>query len=335
MLYILTGQDDYTQRQFLEEIKRGLGDPTLSSANTAILDGQHLTATQLRSNCEVLPFLTQKRLVIVNGLLERFEPEGKAKQRKKSTPPTERQSEYKSLITGINEIPDSTILVLMDGKIGGRNPLLNELSSRAKVISFPVLRNAKLRQWVQHRLTEQQASIPPKAADLLVKLVGSNLWTMSSEIDKLILYTSGRRIEEEDVKAVVSSAQETNVFAMLDAVLDFKAGVAEQLLQQLLQRGAAPTYLLAMLSRQVQMIVRAKELRNQGKSEMEIRDRLGLTSEFASRKTLEQAKRYPLEQIKDVYRKLLEADLAIKTSRYDAELALNILICELCQREQI
>jgi len=80
------------------------------------------------------------------------------------------------------------------------------------------------------------------------------------------------------------------------------------------------------------MIVRVKGLRNQRKPEIEIRNKLGLTSEFVWQKTIEQAERYPLERIKEVYHKLLEADLSIKTGKYEGELALNILIAELCQR---
>nr|NIT57717.1 hypothetical protein [Fodinibius sp.]NIY26299.1 hypothetical protein [Fodinibius sp.] len=63
---------------------------------------------------------------------------------------------------------------------------------------------------------------------------------------------------------------------------------------------------------------------------MEIQNKLGLTSEFALRKTLEQADRYPLERLKEVYHKLLEADLSIKTGKYGAELTLSILVAELC-----
>ena len=158
---------------------------------------------------------------------------------------------------------------------------------------------------------------------------------MANEIDKLVLFTSGRRIEEEDVKRLVNYAQEASVFAMVDAILEFKAGIAEQLLQQLLQQGAAPAYLLVMLARQVRMIVQVKELRSRKKSEVEIQDRLGLASEFVLRKTLEQANRYSLARLKEVYHKLLEADLSIKTGKYDAELALSILIAELCQRDKV
>ena len=331
MLYILLGQDDFSLRQSLEEIKKGIGDQTLLATNTITLDGQKVTLDQLRTVCETVPFLAEKRLVIINGLLERFEPKSKPSRKRKITGVTNQQNEYKSLVACISHIPDSTILVLIDGRIRSNNPLFRELSAKAEVRSFPLLSDTRLRQWIQRRVSEGDGSISPPAVDLLAGLVGANLWVMANEIDKLILFALGRRIEEEDVKLVVSYVQQANVFAMVDAILEFKAGVAEQSLQQLLQRGAAPAYLLAMLSRQVRMVVQVKELRNQGKPKTEIQNRLGLASEFALRKTLEQAGRYSWERLKDVYHKLLEADLAIKTGKYKDELALNILIAELCQ----
>ena len=267
--------------------------------------------------------------------MERFEPKSKSSGQKKITPVANQQNEYKLLVTYISKIPDSTILVLIDGRLGRNNPLFRALSARAEVKTFPLLRNTELRKWIQRRVIEEGGSISPGAVDLLVKLVGSNLWIMKSEINKLVLFASGRRIEEEDVKRVVSYAHQANVFAMVDAILEFKAGIAEQSLHQLLEGGAAPAYLLVMLLRQLRMIVRVKELRGQGKPEVEIQNKLGLTSEFALRKTLEQASRYSWERLKEVYHKLLETDLSIKTGKYGGELALNILIAELCQRRKI
>ena len=335
MLYILSGQDDFSLSEALEEIKRGMGDQALLAANTTVLDGQQVTPDQLKAVCETVPFLSERRLVIVNGLLGRFEAKSKSSGQKKLTPVTNRQNEYKLLATSISQIPDSTILVLIDGRLGSNNPLFKALSAKGEVKTFPLLRGTELCRWIKRRVAGEGGSISQGAVDLLAKLVGSNLWIMKSEINKLVLFTSGRRIEEEDVRRIVSYAQQANVFAMVDAVLEFKAGIAEQSLHQLLERGAASAYLLVMLLRQVEMIVRAKELRNQGRSEAEIRDKLGLTSEFTLRKTLEQASRYSMERLKEVYRKLLETDLSIKTGKYGGELALNILIAELCQRRKM
>jgi DNA polymerase III delta subunit len=39
-----------------------------------------------------------------------------------------------------------------------------------------------------------------------------------------------------------------------------------------------------------------------------------------------------MERLREVYNKLLETDLAIKTGKYDGELALNLLVADLCQQ---
>ena len=333
MLYILTGEDDFSLNQSLGEIKGSIGDPTALEANTTVLDGQQVTVDQLRAVCETAPFLAERRLVITQGLLERFEPRSKSGKSRGST--SNHLNECKELSEYIGQLPESTILVLIDGRVTSKNPLFGRLSGKARVMNFPLLRHEELRRWIQKRVEGAGGSISGGAVELLARFVGGNLWIMANEIDKLLLFSSGRSIEEEDVRRLVSYAQEANVFAMVDAVLEFKAGAAEQQLRRLLQQGAAPTYLMAMLARQVRMIVRVRELRNQRKSRAEIQSRLGLASEYALRRTLEQADRYSLARIKEVYHKLLEADLSIKTGKYDAELAFNILIAELCQRSRL
>ena len=328
LLYILQGEDDFSLTRALDEIKKGLGDPSLLSTNTTLLDGKQLTPGELRMVVETVPFLAENRLVIVEGLMGRFESGNKAR-RKKSSAANGRQDDAKSFAAAMDNLPPSTVLVLTDGRIKNANPLLKQLSG-AKVMSFPLLKGDVLRQWIKKEASAQGAAMSPPAVDLLARLVGGNLWIMYNEINKLSLFASGRRVEVEDIKAVVSSAQEANVFVMVDAIMEYKAGVAEKLLEQLLQQGASPAYLLVMLSRQVRLVVRAKELRRQRKPDAEIQSRLGLKSEFPLRKTLEQAQRYPLERLKSVYKRLLEADLSIKTGRYDGRLALNLLIADLC-----
>jgi DNA polymerase-3 subunit delta len=328
LLYILHGEDDFSLSRALGEIKKGLGDSSMLATNTTILEGQSVTPGELRTVVGTVPFLAEKRLVIVQGLLGRFESQ-KPRRGKKSLPSNGRENDVNSFAAAMSNIPESTVLVLTDGKIKSANPLFKQLAG-AKVMAFPLLRGDVLRQWVKQEVAAQNAAVSPQALELLARLVGGNLWVMSSEINKLALFASGRRIEEEDIKAVVSSAQEANVFAMVDAILDFRAGVAQRLLEQLLQQGASPAYLLVMLARQVRLVVRAKELRRRRTPEPEMQSRLGLKSEFPFRKTLEQAQRYPLERLKAVYLRLLEADLAIKTGRYDGGLALNLLIADLC-----
>jgi DNA polymerase-3 subunit delta len=331
LLHILIGQDDYSLRQALEDIKKGIGDPASLMPNTIVLDGRTVTPEQLRNACETVPFLAEKRLVVVEGLLERFEPPRK-NGRKKAPRSVEHAAEITKIIDLAKALPPFTELVFIGSNIKAANPLFHEISSAAKTRTFPLPNLTQLCQWVERHIKEAVGTISPAAVGTLVRFVGNDLWTMANEVDKLILYAAGRRIEEADIKAVVSYAREESVFTLVDAVLEFRGGIAQETLQQLLRTGAEPVYLLTMIARQARIIFMVREMRARGKSRNEIQSKLGLTSDFLVRKAWEQSEKYSPGRLHDLYHRLLETDVSIKTGRLDGEIALNILVAELGQR---
>jgi DNA polymerase-3 subunit delta len=334
LLHVLIGEDDFSIRQALEDIKRGIGDADALMSNTTLLDGRQLTIEQLKNACETVPFLSEKRLVIVEGLFERFSGANK-KGRKKPSGQSARPEEYKTIADVMKELPEFTELVVTGGVVKAGNPLLRELSTFARINSFPLLKGTQLAQWIMQRVKTAGGSISPQAVSLLGRFVGNDLWTMSNEVDKLVSFAGGRRIEEGDIKAVVSYAQEASIFAMIDAVLEFRVGVAQELLQQLFKQGAAPAQVLVMLARQVRIIFLLKEMRRQKKTRAEIQNRLGLASDFVLRKAWDQAERYSTARLREVYHRILETDISIKTGRLEGEVALNTLFAELGQRNTV
>jgi DNA polymerase III subunit delta len=331
MLHVLIGEDDYSLRQALEDIKKGIGDPAAQMPNTNVLDGKTVAPEQLRNACETVPFLAEKRLVIVEGLLERFEPPRK-NGRKKASRQVEQAEEIKKIVDIARTVPPFTELVFIGSGIKAANPLLRELQTLAEVRSFPLLRPTQLNPWIEKRVKQSGGSISPPAVAALVRFVGNDLWTMANEVDKLILYTAGRRIEEADVKAVVSYARQEKVWEMVDAVLESRGGVAQEALQQLLQQGMAPVQLLVALSWQVRTIFLVREMRAGGKSRNEVQHKLGSLSDFQVRKAWEQSEKYSPARLRELYHRLLETDVSIKTGRLEGEIALNILVAELGQR---
>lgn len=331
MLHVLIGEDDFSIRQTLGEIRNGIGDATAQMTNTTILDGKQATAEQLKAVSDTVPFLAEKRLVIIEGILERYEPPNKNGKRK-TTRQAGQTEEIQAIIEVVKNLPPFTELVVIGGRTKTGNPLLQELANASRVKSFPLLKSTQLSQWIERRVTAAGGGISPQAVSVLVRFVGSDLWTMASEVDKLIQYTSGRRIEEADVKAVVTYTQEANVFAMVDAILEFRVTAAQDLLQQQFRQGAAPVQLLTMIARQLRIIFQVKEMRERKKSRGEIQTKLGLTSDFLLNKAWEQANRYTLDRLREVFHRLLEADLSIKTGKLEGEIALEILVTELGQR---
>ncbi|MGD9143830.1 MAG: DNA polymerase III subunit delta [Dehalococcoidia bacterium] len=331
MLHVFIGEDDFSIREALEEIKTAIGDAAALLTNTTMLDGAQVSIEQLKNACETVPFLADKRLVIVEGLLRRFEPAGKSNRKKSKK--NENGPEYRAFSELAGQLPEFTELVIVDGRVNSRNPLLAELTRIARVRSFPVLKEPQLKQWITRRMNQSGSDISPAAVNALVRFVGNDLWLMSNEIAKLFSYAGGRRIEEEDIKAVVSNAQDASVFALVDAIVESRTRTAQVLLQNLLRQGAAPAQILTMIARQVRIIFQIREMRSLKKTRAEIQSKLGLTHDFVLRKAWEQADKYTPSRLKEVYHRLLDTDIAIKTGKYEGDLALDILIAELGQRQ--
>lgn len=327
MLYILYGRDDFSLNQAVDKIKAGLGDWEAVATNTTNLEGRHLTLSELRNKCGAAPFLSSHRLIIVDGLLGRFEV-------KQSRPRSGRGKsgnglgEWEDLAPYIKQMPETTVLMLVDEEVKGNNPLLKKLSPLAEVRTFPLLRGRDLKAWIQQRVGGEGGDITTQAVDLLAELIGGDLWAMDGEIQKLLLYSQERPIGEDDVRQLVSHVQETNIFALVDAVAEGRTELAQRILHRLYDEGVAPTYILVMITRQFRLIAQARDL-GKGLSRPQIQDRLGLKSSYSLDKTLSQAKLYDFEGVKRAYDKLLETDLAIKTGKYSDKLALELLVTEL------
>ena len=327
MFYILYGEDDFSLSQAVQKIKAGLGDPELLATSTARLDGQRLALTELRNNCDAAPFLSPHRMVIVEGLLARFEPK-ENRPRSRRAKSRNGLGEWEELDSYVRQLPETTVLVLIDKDVRDSNPLLKKISRLAEVRAFPLLKGSDLKSWIRQRVKEQGGNMTATAVNLLAELVGGDLWAMEGEVQKLLLYSGQRPIDESDVRRLVSCIQEASIFALVDAVAERRTEIAQRILHRLYDEGQAPIYVLTMITRQYRLIAQAIDLRK-GLSRPQIQDRLGLKSSYVLDKTLRQAKLYDLEGVRRAYDKLLETDLAIKTGRYGDKLALELLVTEL------
>ena len=338
MIYILYGHDEFSLHEELNQIKNSLGDREALATNTNEFDGKQVAPGQLLDACKAMPFLGTHRLVIVDGLLSRFEKgsktskgsDGGEEEQEKVMPKRGWRAEWGELKQMLPEVPPTTVLVFVDGEIKKDNLLLKQLASAAQVRQFSELKGAALSEWIRNRVKGGGGSISPDAAKMLAAYAGDNLWVLASEIDKLILYCSGKRIEEKDVKEVVSYAREANVFTMVDALIEGHSATAAPLLQQMLDEGAAAPYILFMITRQVRLLVEIKDLVNQKCNRNEIRERMGIMNDFVLNKALEQSRNYSMERLEQIYRKILETDIAIKQGIWKGDLALDLLVAELC-----
>lgn len=330
MLYIFYGRDTFSLRRALAKLKASLDADGMLESNTSLLDGRQISPEELMAVCDTVPFLAAQRLVIVEGLLSRFEASGRGgRRRDKSAPGEEGLGPWRTLPEYVERLPSTTTLVLVDEDISPANPLLAALKPRAEAQHFPPLHPREVPAWIQRRAGQIGLALTPRAVTLLTSLVGNDLWLLASEMDKLAAYANGQRLDEAEVRALVGAAREVSIFALVDAIVEGRPQQALRLLRQAIAQGADPAYVFALVVRQYRNLALARELLDQGARSADIGERLGLRAAFALEKLLDQAERYDMPRLTAAYRRLLAADVAVKRGIYSDELALELLLQDL------
>jgi DNA polymerase III subunit delta len=332
MIYILHGPDSFSRQQEIESIKKGMGDAEMLALNTTVLEGADATPEQVRDFCCTVPFLCSFRLVIIEGLLQRFEHDNKKGKEKaagdeNNSPAFEKWKNTAEILSGM---PESTTVIFLESEISAKNPLFKNLSNIAKTRAFPALRESGARVWIGNKIKATGGRISPEAVKLLIDSTGNDLWTLNNEVEKLLAYCGERTITEDDVKQLTSYSRDINIFNLVDRILEKKPSEAQKLVSKMVKEGASVSYIISMILRQLRLIIKAKFI-DPGVRAGSAEAGPAFTSDFVLEKSIKQAKTYSLAQLKEIYHKILEIDVKIKTGKYSADLAADILVLELCK----
>ncbi len=334
MIAAFYGKDGFSAHEALAALTKELDSDGASgeglAGNTVRIEGRTAKPDELLGICQTVPFLAAHRLVVVDGLLGRFEQDfsrrGRAPRRAKSEESA--LGAWQPFIDALPHLPETTTLVLMDGAVGARNPFLKALPKGARVQEFKPLAQADVAGWILRRSARHGVTVHARAVAVLAQLVGNQLWLLDSELEKLATYANGAEVTEDDVRALVSFARDPNIFAMVDAVVEGRTRDSIELLHRLLQEGEAPQRLLAVVARQYRLLLMAKELLEQRVRPPEISARLEVQG-FVIQRLLQQAPLYTIDKLRRAYRLLLDADLSVKRGIHDDETALELLIFQL------
>ncbi len=326
--------DSFLVRRRVAAVEAEYGADALLDANRHRMQGGQLNPAELVGVCQALPFMDPLRLVVVDGLLATAESRsgggggGRGRGRRGGGSP----DGWQALADAVPQMPDTTLLLLVDGALAASNPLLRQLRPVCSVEEHTAPRGEQLARWIKQTAEAKGAAVSPTAIRSLADLVGGDLWTLDQELEKLSLYAAGREIGEGDVRLMVSQVREASIFEAVDAMIDGRPEAALRLLAQLRDDGREPLYIIAMVERQLRLLALARDAMDRRLPADDMKRALGTSSDFVVRKTTGQARRHTRQDIAWRYDRLLEADLAIKQGRLDPDLALELLVGEAAPR---
>ncbi|HET7769379.1 MAG TPA: DNA polymerase III subunit delta [Chloroflexota bacterium] len=315
MIYLYHGPDDFSIREAVrKQLKAALPADT-ADLNLTRLPGEQVTVDALRFACEAAPFLADRRAVVV----ERFFSQ-------KKTTHTEAVGEY------LRSVPANTLLLFVEGDAPPKTgPVAKALeAAQVKQQYFGPLTGAALTRWIKDHAKQAGGQFSDQAAQLLATFTGGgDLRAVSNEVDKLVAYAGpGKPVEAEHVRLLVTQAAETNIFALVDAVAQGQLKPALRSLHLLVEGGARAPYVVGMVGRQVRMVLQARDALDRGLSAAEAGKMMG-ASGFPVQKALGQARAFTREQLEGMHRRVLEADVAVKTGRLSDEVSMELLAADL------
>ncbi len=353
MFLLFHGPDEFSAREELARVRQAHD----FSHNVDTFAGADGDLSAILTTCDTVPFLSEQRLVVVEGLPKRrraakgetggagetdagemdageaapaakVASKGKGKKGKAAGGP-DPKAFAQGLADHVPHLPEATVLVvLVDEPLEAGHPLMAAAQRHGRARLFTPPKGERLDEWLVKRAGAAGVRLAPDAARLLAVEVGENLRLLAAEVDKLATYAgAGGTITAKDVRALTPAAHTARVFDLTDALARRDRTRALALLHELLAAGESPFGIIALTAFQTRALLQVKTLAERGLRPYEIAQSAGMAP-YVVEKSLPLARQFTFAQLEAAHHALLDVDMALKHSRMTPELALDLLVVE-------
>jgi DNA polymerase III subunit delta len=312
-IYVIVGGEKSLVDAECEKLLESELSPQQRAIGLFNADPAEVSATEVLDELRTLPFLTERRVVLVKGA-DKF------------------VSDNRELLEKYFDNPCPTgILILTVSSWPAQTRLAKKLPSVGKLLSVAQPKRWQLpRRLMQYAREAHDKIISETAAELLVELSGDELVRLYSEVDKLALFANNENsITEQHIESLVGHNRIFNAFTVIDAIM---AGDIAQVICRLRamfsEDKTAEYTAVGAFAFHFRRMFGAKVLLEKGVSAAEIAKGLRLWGD-REKSFFAQLRKMSLKQIGSILQQLAATDYAIKTGREKAEVATEQLVLRL------
>ena len=311
-LYCLYGEEPYLVERAAKRLLDLALPPDARDFNLSVFYGKECKGEEVADAVQTFPMFADRRVVVVKRCGEL------------SAAALER------LLPVVQSPVPTSCLILLGEKVDGRLKFFAEFKKAGVLVEFKRPYENQLGPIVREELAAHGKRIEPAAVDLLIGYVGTNLQELASQVEKVTTFIADRpTVTVADVRAIVSDTKVDSVFELCNAVGSRDLASALRRLHTLLRDGEAPLMLLSMLTRHVRQLWQIRECLDQRLAPPEIEKKLGIRS-FFLKGLLAQARNFDGERYRQMFERLFELDLAMKSSGGSPAQSLEYFLLEVC-----
>ena len=324
--YIFYGEEQWLMKERIKEIKNALfaNDTWALEYNLSIFEAKNITMKSLLDNLNIMPFMGDKRLVILEGA-ELFTFGGKSGE--------EQKKNDEMLIDYLKNPNPVCVLIICNYYLPEKknDKVYTKFAAvdTVKVEKFETLKPQAVKLWVKDYLKAYNSSIDSDALEYLTASSSRSLGILANELEKALTYTGKKRLSLEDIKQITTPTAEDSAYLLLNCLVERKSNEAIKAFRNLLYYGSNEYQLLAFLEGQYTKMLLAKDYTKRSLSKQEMKKLLKINFDFAIDNLLRQSRAYQEKHLLKILEMLLECEMDFKTMSNVNE-RMERLLVEIC-----
>lgn len=332
---LFLGEEDYLIDRTIKEMKNLYIDDSFEALNYTVLNGKQVDFDDIRNTCETLPFMSEKKLVIIKNF-PLFKSKNEISREAKQWNDEKIKKDFMEYIDGLEDYL-SLIFVEKVDNIRKNNPFYKAVKKSGQIVDFRKLRGKNLNDWILNKFKEDDISISPAIINYFIQYSSyftpkhnKTLYDLENEIKKLANYLDpGNEVQRQDIDELMAKPLEMNIFNLLDGISQKDGNKAIRLFNEMHQSNEAPLFILHMVVRQLRNMLHIKSLKDLGYNDRDTQSKAKLSS-YEYNKVVKQSRNFGSSQLERALFYCLETDRDIKSSPIEDRLAMEILITNLC-----
>ena len=221
---------------------------------------------------------------------------------------------------------ETAYFVFVEPTADKRSRLYKAISTKGRAIEFKTQDEAVLKRWILGFLKKENKNITERDLNLFLEMTGTDMENIRGELEKLLCYCMNRDvITAQDIEEICTRQVSNQIFDMVSAVALKQQKRAMDLYYDLLTLKEPPMRILYLITRQFNMLLQVKELKNKGCDANVIGEKVSLAG-FIAKKYIAQAAKFKETELRAAVRDCVEAEEAVKTGRMNDIMSVELLI---------
>jgi DNA polymerase III subunit delta len=320
-VYLLFGTESFLINETKQLLIKNVLNEEEIDFNFSSYDLEETPIEAAIEDAETFPFMGERRLIILQNPVFLTSEKQKGKV----------EHNLSRLETYLAEPAPYSVIVFTAPyeKLDERKKITKELKRKAAVGEAKRLAEPELKSWIRERANTNGAEIEDPAVELMLTLVGTNLFMLASEVDKVTLYAGeDSKIDSTMVDKLVARSLEQNIFTLIEKIVHRNIEEALRIYYDLLKQNEEPIKILALMAGQFRLIYQVKELGRKGYGQQQMAGFLKVHP-YRVKLAAGQARYFSDEELSNIIKMIADADYQMKTGGMKKELLVEMILFNL------